>query len=157
MWGQGLRKLLCGRRRRIIPTRVGTRLLLRRSALRQMDHPHACGDKVKVTLTNCLITGSSPRVWGQGKSDFNKLSNYRIIPTRVGTSFPVFFVILNLMDHPHACGDKKVEKNYQNLMIGSSPRVWGQVNRTDDCVKRLRIIPTRVGTRATRVRITLSA
>ena len=50
---------------RIIPTRVGTRLLLRRSALRQRDHPHACGDKVKVTLTNCLITGSSPRVWGQ--------------------------------------------------------------------------------------------
>ena len=29
-------------------------------------------------------------------------------------------------DHPHAYGDKKEQEDTRNLLVGSSPRVWGQ-------------------------------
>ena len=50
------------------------------------DHPHACGDKsVRVEVLSS-VTGSSPRVWGQGVYNDICMHAYRIIPTRVGTS-----------------------------------------------------------------------
>ena len=30
-------------------------------------------------------------------------------------------------DHPHACGDKNIKNRSNKERIGSSPRVWGQV------------------------------
>ena len=51
------------------------------------------------------------------------------------------------MDHPHACGDKAKVKHLQSALIGSSPRVWGQVRGMLKLVGEVRIIPTRVGTR----------
>ena len=51
------------------------------------------------------------------------------------------------MDHPHACGDKDFKNLATSDRIGSSPRVWGQVQDFYDVVNNYRIIPTRVGTR----------
>ena len=30
----------------IIPTRVGTRIIILRELVMEQDHPHACGDKI---------------------------------------------------------------------------------------------------------------
>ena len=50
------------------------------------DHPHACGDKIYITLLRFFDIGSSPCVWGQvHKVEDGEISIW-IIPMRVGTS-----------------------------------------------------------------------
>ena len=49
-------------------------------------------------------------------------------------------------DHPHAYGDKIPLYGDSEIFVGSSPRVWGQVERFQSLDKPLRIIPTRMGT-----------
>ena len=50
-------------------------------------------------------------------------------------------------DHPHACGDKHLSFHFSFHLTGSSPRVWGQVDKEEYDRLQARIIPTRVGTR----------
>ena len=92
--------------------------------------------------------GSSPRVWGQGGRYSSTDYKRRIIPTRVGTSTWSCFNRCSQTDHPHACGDKGRPEDEPTDEEGSSPRVWGQVDNFLANLNMLRIIPTRVGTRA---------
>ena len=74
-----------------------------------------------------------------------------IIPTRVGTSIRVKICSAVTRDHPHACGDKlSAIKPFVNL-VGSSPRVWGQVTEDNYTFALTGIIPTRVGTSVYRI------
>ena len=86
-------------------------------------------------------------MWGQAKKVYPKEGELRIIPTRVGTSNKLSNYIWSGEDHPHACGDKWNVNPIRHLTLGSSPRVWGQVERESDSPLDPRIIPTRVGTR----------
>ena len=70
----------------IIPTRVGTSLLLSQRREGCRDHPHACGDKFKEFIGGSHDAGSSPRVWGQEERGYFAIGGEGIIPTRVGTS-----------------------------------------------------------------------
>ena len=49
------------------------------------DHPHACGDKYLSLSHFLILSGSSPRVWGQDYAVLLAQRILRIIPTRVGT------------------------------------------------------------------------
>ena len=135
MWGQAYTDFDGEKYTRIIPTRVGTSLLLSCFAPSDWDHPHACGDKLIPILTAKNIQGSSPRVWGQAccYRVLHRLTG--IIPTRVGTRRIHVWRWYNVWDHPHACGDKLCCLSESKQSLGSSPRVWGQ-----DFLKRL---PTR--------------
>ncbi len=88
--------------------RVGTRDGLGSKLLATKDHPHACGDKNILGSFKNSSRGSSPCVWGQGKSCKNLIPAIRIIPMRVGTSGLYTVVVTTKEDHPHACGDKLV-------------------------------------------------
>ena len=48
--------------------------------------------------------------------------------------------------HPHVCGDSSFVPSYIWRMVGSSPRVWGQLRRGGCGRKNPRFIPTCVGT-----------
>ena len=128
VWGQAKSLQCCIGITRIIPTRVGTRVLPFNPASSVGDHPHACGDKITHRHSSLITRGSSPRVWGQ----VHKVRCFTccpgIIPTRVGTR--KFCKCLHLLhrDHPHACGDKLFFSPLVSLSIGSSPRVWGQAS-----------------------------
>ena len=111
------------------------------------DHPHACGDKYLSLSHFLILSGSSPRVWGQGSIILLGLSLIGIIPTRVGTSTAPLLPTVVRKDHPHACGDKSPLERCYSCARGSSPRVWGQVRHDLRINCRNRIIPTRVGTR----------
>ena len=87
-------------------------------------------------------------MWGQGASITVVVTPSRIIPTRVGTSIPIFPAFLRWQDHPHACGDKGHRRRSKIAIVGSSPRVWGQVAKLFAEQGGERIIPTRVGTSA---------
>ena len=94
---------------------------------RDMDHPHAYGDKIDVHYFINVDIGSSPRVWGQDVQISPKQAEYRIIPTRMGTSFRDSEGDGFCEDHPHAYGDKPDITILLSDYQGSSPRVWGQV------------------------------
>ena len=66
VWGQGTNRGCIPCAPGIIPTRVGTRNESGLYSMCARDHPHACGDKVKILKISTGATGSSPRVWGQG-------------------------------------------------------------------------------------------
>ncbi len=85
-------------------------------------------------------------MWGQVCSRKYYTKGGRIIPTRVGTSNRGHFHRPCAWDHPHACGDKLFGMPSCVKASGSSPRVWGQVNIFFKLLRRVRIIPTRVGT-----------
>ena len=86
-------------------------------------------------------------MWGQVVGVIPVLLGYRIIPTRVGTSYNSVRCNSCHRDHPHACGDKLLRLVTEDHIIGSSPRVWGQVFGVIPVLLVYRIIPTRVGTR----------
>ncbi len=96
---------------------------------------------------NANSKGSSPRVWGQVSFVHKAQRLYRIIPTRMGTRPPCIPRRKNPRDHPHAYGDKRVRNSDSFALLGSSPRVWGQVVNRQRVLIKLRIIPTRMGTR----------
>ena len=106
MWGQVRWALNSVGEIRIIPTRVGTSRASASIPGNVKDHPHACGDKVSLEAFVCVPVGSSPRVWGQVASSNHEFLDFRIIPTRVGTSILKLELVLCARDHPHACGDK---------------------------------------------------
>ena len=85
-------------------------------------------------------------MWGQAFLSLSRIHCPRIIPTRVGTSYLIDRHTDKRQDHPHACGDKKDTVNNEIRDEGSSPRVWGQVERVAREHPRHGIIPTRVGT-----------
>ena len=126
---------------------MGTSLIRFLCIVTCKDHPHACGDKACLALPFSQVPGSSPRVWGQDKVEFLGHIKLRIIPTRVGTSSCHKGQHARYRDHPHACGDKYNYSLKRYRVIGSSPRVWGQVHQYFNLSIILRIIPTRVGTR----------
>ena len=171
MWGQERDFPPASWGRRIIPTRVGTSCHKPYRYVHGEDHPHACGDKEEKEKLEQSSLGSSPRVWGQ-ELDINRPPNIvGIIPTRVGTSDKLKLVLLThriiptrvgtsqsrakketyRQDHPHACGDKKIDSVDSLIASGSSPRVWGQVLTDGEGNAKHRIIPTRVGTSVQRV------
>ena len=106
VWGQGTYFILLNTHLGIIPTRMGTSNLGYFAALLVWDHPHAYGDKTSMQKVWVSTLGSSPRVWGQGKSGNDRFSAGRIIPTRMGTRSDSGYGTNITEDHPHAYGDK---------------------------------------------------
>ena len=146
MWGQDGKNKKSTCYAGIIPTRVGTRISTIYTSFFCEDHPHACGDKNDAHMKTIGCRGSSPRVWGQDFASAEQNLQHRIIPTRVGTRFLPFGRLVIVWDHPHACGDKTNIYYIYKGTIGSSPRVWGQVQLFTIIHRLQRIIPTRVGT-----------
>ena len=95
VWGQVISILVFATTARIIPMRVGTSRCFIQTVILWQDHPHACGDKSKADININRAIGSSPCVWGQGKSKKEPQTSARIIPMRVGTSKPAVTDTLN--------------------------------------------------------------
>ena len=86
VWGKAVTVPLTMQSPRIIPTRVGKRIRLYTGLPPPQDHPHACGEKVKMHGAGGRSWGSSPRVWGKVPVFGKPLEFIGIIPTRVGKS-----------------------------------------------------------------------
>ncbi len=127
VWGQAIDNISDLSHLRIIPTRMGTSLDKFGGENGDRDHPHAYGDKFCPQRYECRKSGSSPRVWGQASFISSDYNNYRIIPTRMGTSPAEQTRLVSRQDHPHAYGDKTTIVGICAIVLGSSPRVWGQV------------------------------
>ena len=90
-------------------------------------------------------------MWGQALYILYASIYLRIIPTRVGTRWIAVINQAVNEDHPHACGDKLRGYEVFKILVGSSPRVWGQAQVLGKNQCAARIIPTRVGTSCARL------
>ena len=107
--------------------------------------PHACGERSASRASTLSVSGTSPRVWGEGIRRRPGRPADRCIPTRVGRGpgeapwrcpWPV---------HPHACGERSQPCAFWVRRCGTSPRVWGEAGRAQRAGRYPRYIPTRVG------------
>ena len=116
---------------RFIPTHVGNgkrkSYFLRKVAV----HPHACGERAGHRSLGGDAPGSSPRMWGTGLSSLSRAGGRRFIPTHVGNGIEYNPQQKVRTVHPHACGERTINKYPRRSWDGSSPRMWGTVNNED--------------------------
>ena len=88
-------------------------------------HPHACGEIASDASRRYAIRGSSPRLWGDSDGYGDMAAASRFIPTPVGRLTEVSRLSRPVTVHPHACGEIEVRIAPFELVVGSSPRLWG--------------------------------
>ena len=108
-------------------------------------HPHTRGEYPTGRSWRSLGGGSSPHSWGIP----DKIGPIRIIarfiPTLVGNTEGMFFILGNSTVHPHTRGEY-IGFHFRNiLVVGSSPHSWGIHQAQALCRLSLRFIPTLVG------------
>ena len=156
--------------RRIIPAHAGNSALLMARAICHPDHPRACGEleadilKVEQTggssprmrgtlesppVSSMRLSGSSPRMRGTPKQLSQKIAGLRIIPAHAGNSAQIELESRDIPDHPRACGELVYFPPVRNVTIGSSPRMRGTLERTENSHPIIRIIPAHAGNSGT--------
>ena len=108
-------------------------------------HPHGCGELIYNSSSGAYAGGSSPRVWGTPISMRAPGSGLWFIPTGVGNSSVILSYLRPVEVHPHGCGELRFADDLPDHVGGSSPRVWGTLNRTIPPRPYVRFIPTGVG------------
>ena len=108
-------------------------------------HPHACGERELPASRLARLFGSSPRMWGTGKSVLPRNSRPRFIPTHVGNGPEPPLDCGGITVHPHACGERLFGAQLNKYQIGSSPRMWGTAPGGERLAVPSRFIPTHVG------------
>ena len=130
---------------RFIPTGVGNATFRRVLTTLQAVHPHGCGERECIYLSDCRCVGSSPRVWGTPSRIPCATSASRFIPTGVGNAFPTYQLQPDEPVHPHGCGERRRYISGSHGWDGSSPRVWGTHYKPGVQTRQPRFIPTGVG------------
>ena len=154
-----------GSHTRIIPARAGQTTGAVVVAAHNADHPRACGANRLLAYATRWAAGSSPRVRGklgglrvgvvqrriiparagqteQGRRQGKKA---RIIPARAGQTLRNHGIPDQRTDHPRACGANDGLTTLQLIECGSSPRVRGKLQFSDQPRWQDRIIPARAG------------
>ena len=130
---------------RFIPTPVGNTVPNQARHPQPPVHPHACGEHKHCAGDVQRCGGSSPRLWGTPKCRHLILAIRRFIPTPVGNTSTKLSGLWNFPVHPHACGEHQIEKIKNDMISGSSPRLWGTRDNVRVLPAECRFIPTPVG------------
>src|SRR4030067_1122620 len=105
MWGTSSSHTKGLDHRRFIPTHVGNMRLKVLEDASCTVHPHACGEHISGVTSAPEAAGSSPRMWGTYKKDYEHEGAGRFIPTHVGNMVFSLAVPGPESVHPHACGE----------------------------------------------------
>ena len=79
------------------------------------EHPHACGENVVAIVSVIITLGTSPRVWGKRWQVQGLRKANRNIPTRVGKTTYMTTVQGTYPEHPHACGENRLDDSCRAL------------------------------------------
>ena len=145
MWGTVFAEKTDSRHWRFIPTHVGNGLSPILPYKRNAVHPHACGERLLVFIRALLYLGSSPRMWGTAMVNNVSDASCRFIPTHVGNGTRALCSRPKPPVHPHACGERAKGNPHPDISGGSSPRMWGTVEKIGLGEGAIRFIPTHVG------------
>ena len=132
---------------RITPADAGTRVQDLGSYVQPRDHPRGCGDKLQPAGHSDLAAGSPPRMRGQVSENSAYDPIHRITPADAGTSHDDGVHQPHVQDHPRGCGDKDVLHLRGHLLVGSPPRMRGQVAYDATDLVEDGITPADAGTR----------
>ena len=144
-WGNPTRRQPALAGRRAIPTRVGKSPSGNQIDVCDAGHPHAGGEICVAPRTTPRQDGPSPRGWGNRLRRFNRQRPRRAIPTRVGKSGGKGLEARRGAGHPHAGGEIFRVLKPEGVLIGPSPRGWGNQSTSAGVPLGTRAIPTRVG------------
>jgi len=145
VWGNRGAKMPMLKVTRAIPTRVGKSAIGLGATNNVTGHPHACGEILIGCNLPAAEIGPSPRVWGNQVEQVALGVLLRAIPTRVGKSLQRRGGDATDTGHPHACGEIAAMNLAASIVVGPSPRVWGNQRADDRGTVPARAIPTRVG------------
>ena len=129
----------------IIPAGAGRRMAWRPRGSGRWDHPRGCGEKSSGARTPRPLSGSSPRVRGEGEFAPGGASGLGIIPAGAGRRAMRARRRARGGDHPRGCGEKRPDAHYVGPAVGSSPRVRGEVAHLSDLRFGHSIIPAGAG------------
>ncbi len=127
VWRQPVIPRCRGRRSRFISTCVETAGSRQKKKNFTTVHLHVCGDSNSGSIVEYLIAGSSPRVWRQLRMILERSTLLRFISTCVETAAKSSFLFLYPAVHLHVCGDSAKDFLHPGSSVGSSPRVWRQL------------------------------
>ena len=130
---------------RNIPTRVGKTNPFIAFIVCVPEHPHACGENNRRTANSSCADGTSPRMWGKRRQEPAIERDRRNIPTHVGKTSRGTTPTIARSEHPHACGENSRRRRISSMVAGTSPRMWGKLNRVGEVGRVRRNIPTHVG------------
>jgi len=119
------------------------------AALNSSVHPHTHGEHTPQLPFQFLILGSSPHAWGTLLDKWEKLPEYRFIPTRMGNTGTTAHVYVPVSVHPHTHGEHHSDSWCHRKPFGSSPHAWGTHVILNWNGVSHRFIPTRMGNTST--------
>ena len=99
--------------------------------VRVRNNPHLRGVNSSISSSEASFNGSSPLAWGQLPTDAVRPYDFRVIPTRVGSTPGVSSSITGASGHPHSRGVNLRIRCMYYLSDGSSPLAWGQRRQSD--------------------------
>ena len=111
--------------RRFIPACAGNRDIQQLSGTALTVHPRVCGEQGTVGCKRPFRAGSSPRVRGTVDSAIPLSRLLRFIPACAGNRIRPEAAAVAVPVHPRVCGEQTLTTIYNDLRIGSSPRVRG--------------------------------
>ncbi len=129
MWGQRLTAGLMRVQIRNTPTYVGTTCRSKQAQTALPEHPHVCGDNIAGVVRWGCVIGTPPRMWGQHFLLRPRGKDIRNTPTYVGTTTSGATCTRQPTEHPHVCGDNPSFISKLLAVIGTPPRMWGQLHR----------------------------
>ena len=145
-----LRGTVEGRRRgrprqRFIPAPAGNRIRPVSRVRAPPVHPRACGEQGNRLAIIRTSLGSSPRLRGTGLLQFETLLLGRFIPAPAGNRPRPGGAASSRSVHPRACGEQSFRRSCLPVNVGSSPRLRGTADRSDETILTVRFIPAPAG------------
>ena len=145
MRGTRLTILLKTKSARIIPAHAGN---TRRSVTHRrphVDHPRACGEHSTSRRAAMSSAGSSPRMRGTPEALGVAHQPFGIIPAHAGNTELDTVQLIEIWDHPRACGEHKPPSSMLANLPGSSPRMRGTLAAAAVILLSRGIIPAHAG------------
>ena len=130
---------------RFIPAPAGNSPFVTLSHLPISVHPRACGEQVRIAVSELGAFGSSPRLRGTVYYIQHNQKLSRFIPAPAGNSTAHCLRCSNRPVHPRACGEQTLLSDIPIAASGSSPRLRGTVPATPERWGRNRFIPAPAG------------
>ena len=109
------------------------------------DHPRVCGEKPIRWTASAARRGSPPRVRGEAVLEAGHVPGARITPACAGRRHSLQCTPSARPDHPRVCGEKQPAFPFCFHVLGSPPRVRGEVTTCDTANRTARITPACAG------------
>ena len=111
----------------------------------RQDHPREYGENAIPAFPQSPEPGSSPRIRGESLCECRGKMINGIIPANTGRINASTAHHQRPWDHPREYGENQAGVESDEIAVGSSPRIRGELEPADSCVHGIGIIPANTG------------